>query len=1363
VAIYHFQAKVISRQQGRGIVAAAAYRAGECLFDEELGRSQNFLAKEGVVHREIILPEGAPSRWLDRETLWNEVAAGEVRRDGEQRRSQLAREVEIALPRELSQAEAVRLAQDFVREQFVVRGMVADLSVHWGTAGDGEAQPHAHVLLTMRGIDPAGRRRPEKVAERVHDRRSHRGRDPERGAGRAPHVAGDPDADAGAGGRPDRGHHRGPGGDPGDAAGDADPAGHHREAARLARLIAAARLRSGLGRLAGTAPLSEQAGFGLKQRAWNDRALVGLWRERWAEMANARLCELGHDVRIDHRSHAARGLELAPQNKVGPAASRRARDGKEGDRTEEHRAIAQRNGERLLAEPGLALQALTEGQSTFTRADLARLVHRQSDGAAQFAAVMAAVEAAPELVRVGEDGRGRARFSTAEMVEVEQRMVAAAVALNARTKHRVQDKRRLLALDDGGLGEEQRLAYLHVTRSRDLAVVVGIAGGGKSTLLGAARAAWEGQGYQVRGAALSGIAAEGLEGSAGIRSRTIASWEHAWDAGKEGLTARDVLVVDEAGMVGSRQLGRLLRRAQEAGAKLVLVGDAEQLQAIEAGAAFRAVAERVGAFAITEPRRQREGWQREATKELATARTDLALSRYAQAGMVHRHATREAAQAAAVAGWDRARRENPRHSQVLFAHERADVRALNEAARAVRRAAGELGPDHTVQTELGLRALAEGDRVYFLRNERGLGVKNGTLGTVERIGRTGPGPCDARLAVRLDGAGQGRSVTVDLATYADLDWGYAATVHKNQGATVDQAHVLATPGMDRHLTYVALSRHRHAVHLHWGGNDFGERLPAVRGRERAKDTTLDYGAAEPDPVAAYAERRALAPRMPDSAIIVPPALAAGQAPVAEGADLTAIREVLRDATPVRRQPHDGIASIPADPAPAADAPTPLPEAPPAPPAAPRPDRLVSDVLAMLGQPRPEAPAGAEPVWPDDMAGRLRRFEERLAKERAARAQPAPWPWDQVPAEAGPPVPMLAAISYQPVTAEEVAAAVDADANVRGSRDNLDDTLQRAYRDPAQARARLAALEQEAGTAAVAGRLAEKPGLLGKLRGRAWLASVDTGIERILAEGAVLRIGEQLAKQREAERNAADAFWRPLEERRRREAVEVPGLFGKALAALEAVSQAGAAPGRYGLMPWDDRAPQPDEIAWAAQVAPVWTAIQADTELHGELQRFREAAGQRLPIRRANRPDEVLSGPTAAVRTYADTLWSAESLCAQHPVFQAYVAAEPERQAQAAREKEERRRQAEHEALAPARDRVLQERMQVWRKANHPYAQFSDYGFHALWTKAEAVLRVEVKGMPAAELRQAAAKLEQADRIAAARKPAPRPGASPSPF
>jgi hypothetical protein len=453
------------------------------------------------------------------------------------------------------------------------------------------------------------------------------------------------------------------------------------------------------------------------------------------------------------------------------------------------------------------------------------------------------------------------------MVEVERRLVATAAALRNDTRHRVNDKRRLGPVNGKHkqLDAEQALAYLHVTRSHGLAVVVGIAGGGKSMLLGPARQVWEGEGYRVRGGALSGIAAEGLEGGTGIESRTIASWEFAWERGKDALTTKDVLVVDEAGMIGSRQLNRLIARVYGAGAKLVLVGDVEQLQAIEAGAAFRAIAERVGVIAITEPRRQLVDWQRLATKEFSTARTDAALDRYQIAGLVQRHATREEARAGVIATWQAERELHPQQSQLILAHERVDVLALNQAARAVRRAAGELGADQMLETESGRQIFAEGDRIYFLRNERSLSVKNGTLGTLTRIE-------GGRLTVRLDRPGaapSGKEITFDLADYDNIGHGYAATIHKNQGATVDQAHVLATPGMDRHLTYVAMSRHRHAARLHWSEEDFGATgLRDRLGRERAKDTTLDYAVPEMDPVAAYAERRGLDPLAPTSEIAV---------------------------------------------------------------------------------------------------------------------------------------------------------------------------------------------------------------------------------------------------------------------------------------------------------------------------------------------------------------------------------------------------------------------------------------------------------------------------------------------------------------
>ena len=351
------------------------------------------------------------------------------------------------------------------------------------------------------------------------------------------------------------------------------------------------------------------------------------------------------------------------------------------------------------------------------------------------------------------------------------------------------------------------------------------------------RAAWETEGYTVRGAALSGIAAEGLEAGSGIASRTLASLEFAWKDGREQLTSRDVLVVDEAGLVGSRQMARVLSAAEAAGAKVVLVGDAEQLQAIEAGAAFRALAERHGAAEISEVRRQRAEWQRSATHELATARTEGALERYEAAGMVQGHATQAAARTALVDGWDVVRQQSPTASQVILAYTRADVGALNGLARERLRAAGDLGPDQVVQTERGERAFAGGDRLMFLRNERKLGaeprgrggvaVKNGTLGTVLAVEAGGE-----RLTVRLDGAAgagqEGRSassavVTFSLRDYEHVGHGYAATIHKAQGVTVDQAHVLASEHMDRHAAYVALTRHRDGVALHWSAEALGDR------------------------------------------------------------------------------------------------------------------------------------------------------------------------------------------------------------------------------------------------------------------------------------------------------------------------------------------------------------------------------------------------------------------------------------------------------------------------------------------------------------------------------------------------------------
>src|SRR5271165_1051476 len=146
MAIYHFTARIICRSKGRSAVAAAAYRSASQIHDFRQDLNFDYSAKPDVIYSKILAPEGATEWVHNRELLWNAVEAGEKRRD-----AQVAREVEFALPEELNQTEAIALARDFVQREFVTRGMVADLNLHWD-----RGNPHAHVMLTMRELTPDG-------------------------------------------------------------------------------------------------------------------------------------------------------------------------------------------------------------------------------------------------------------------------------------------------------------------------------------------------------------------------------------------------------------------------------------------------------------------------------------------------------------------------------------------------------------------------------------------------------------------------------------------------------------------------------------------------------------------------------------------------------------------------------------------------------------------------------------------------------------------------------------------------------------------------------------------------------------------------------------------------------------------------------------------------------------------------------------------------------------------------------------------------------------------------------------------------------------------------------------------------------
>lgn len=561
-------------------------------------------------------------------------------------------------------------------------------------------------------------------------------------------------------------------------------------------------------------------------------------RQRWEGIANERLAMAGLDIRIDHRSHMERGLEIAPTEHMGVHATQMDRRGLDVSRARLDEDAARRNAELIREKPEQVLTIITGEKSVFDRRDVARALHRYiNDDPQEFQSAFAKVMASPALVELqperADPATGEielARYSTREMVEIESGMIESAQRMHAAHGHGVDRRHveRAIERQDAAiqrsagdmtarLSDEQRRAIEHITGPERIAAVVGYAGAGKSTMLAAAREAWEAEGYQVHGAALSGKAAEGLEESSGIQSRTLASWSRGWENDRGTIGRGDVFVIDEAGMVGSRQLARFVGEAEARGAKIVLVGDHEQLQAIGAGAPFRAITEEIGHAELSEIRRQRVDWQREASVDFATHRTAEGLAAYRDRGNISFAETGEDARGQIVRDYLADRDERPEGTRVAMAHRRADVRAINDAIRAELQDRGELaqGEDAgalTYQTNDGKREFAPGDRIVFLENNRDLGVKNGMLGTVEHVEA-------GRIVAQLDGRG-GDSVSVPMGDYQAIDHGYATTIHKNQGATVDRSYVMASGTMDRHLTYVAMTRHRDGVQLYAAQDEF---------------------------------------------------------------------------------------------------------------------------------------------------------------------------------------------------------------------------------------------------------------------------------------------------------------------------------------------------------------------------------------------------------------------------------------------------------------------------------------------------------------------------------------------------------------
>lgn len=514
--------------------------------------------------------------------------------------------------------------------------------------------------------------------------------------------------------------------------------------------------------------------------------------EIYADIQNAFFKEKGYDLRVDP-------VAIVSQIHLGPVRMRTHMNSAL-ERAEMLRAA----NEVAVRTPECILKKLTEKQSTFTEEELAKFLAKQVVSKfidlKEVPTIKEATLRHENTVALYDPDtlEKTHRYTTTHVRSEEEKLLRFADVVNARGRAVVKEKFIQRVIFERKLSEEQVKALRFVTTSENgLSIIEGRAGVGKSHVLQAIRDAYQDQGYRVVGLAPTGAVATDMAKDEFKEAYTVHKMLFMYKNDRFSLNQNTVLIVDEAAMLGTSAYVELFNVAKSHKCKVILVGDDRQISSVDRGGAFSFLTQKMGSRELTQVRRQTIPWQKEVSRTLGQGEVVKAIELLSQNNALSWSATKAESMATLIQAWEKDHAQDSTKTKLILATRNVEVDAINTAIREIRLRRGEIeAKGYECHTQRGREVFSVGDRVCLAQTDKTLGIVNGSFGHIKSLSEN-------QCQINLD---EGKEVEFNPQTYHGLKLGYAATVYKSQGKTLDQVYVLHSNATNSLINYVALSR-----------------------------------------------------------------------------------------------------------------------------------------------------------------------------------------------------------------------------------------------------------------------------------------------------------------------------------------------------------------------------------------------------------------------------------------------------------------------------------------------------------------------------------------------------------------------------